>query len=74
MKSEIYITQRDNDKHFKQKLSTYKTGFCKIVRNVTFEKDPYSVYGEGEYGTITVYGQKIVVVRSDLNSSFEIQR
>jgi len=73
MKSEIYITQRDNDKYFNQKLSTYKTGFCKIVRNVSLEQDPYAVYGVGEYGTITVYGQKVVVVRSDLNSSFEIQ-
>ena len=73
MKTEIYITQRDNDKYFKQKLPTYKTGFCKILRNVTLEKDPYAVYGEGEFGTITVHGQKIVVVRSDLNSSFEIQ-
>jgi len=72
MKTEIYITQIDNDKYFKQKLPTWRNGFCKILRNVTLEKDPYSVYGEGEFGTITVHGQKIVVVRSDLNSSFEI--
>jgi hypothetical protein len=48
MKSKIFIVQRDNDKYFKQKLPTWRNGFCEIVRNVTIEKDPHDIYQDGE--------------------------
>lgn len=66
----IHITQRDNDHYFAQKLSTYRNGFCKISRAVTFVADPHDVYGEGEYGYITVAGNKVFVCGS--GNSFEI--
>jgi len=66
----IHITQRDNDRHFAQKLSTLRNGFCKISRTVTFVADPHNVYGEDEYGYITVGGNKVFVCGS--GNSFEI--
>jgi len=73
MKAKIYITQRENDKYFNQKLPTWRHGFCEILRNVTLGKDPYDVYGDGEFGTITVYGRKVYVVRNGTEGSFEIR-
>ena len=72
MKSKIFIVQRDNDKYFKQKLPTWRNGFCEIVRNVTIEKDPHDIYQDGEWGYITVYGRKIYVTRSGTEFAFEI--
>jgi len=66
----IYITQRDNDKYFAQKLPTFRNGFCWINRKVTFVVDPSGVYFEGEYGYITVKGQKVFVNAS--GDEFEI--
>ena len=73
MKAKIYITQRENDKYFNQKLPTWRHGFCEILRNVTPEKDPYDVYQDGEFGYITVYRRKVYVVRSGTEGSFEIR-
>lgn len=61
VKARIYITQRDNDKYFGQKLSTFRNGFCWIERMVTFEQDPSGVYPEGEWGYITVAGKRVYV-------------
>ena len=61
MKAKIYITQKDNDKFFRQKLATFRNGFCYIVRNVTLITDPRNVYEAGEYGYITVSGEKVFV-------------
>jgi hypothetical protein len=47
--SKIYITQRDNDKYFKQKLPTLRSGFTYIERKITFFPDPNGVYDEGEW-------------------------
>jgi hypothetical protein len=73
MKSKIVITQRENDRYFKQKLPTWRNSFCEIVRNVTIEKDPYHIYQDGEWGYITVYGRKIYVTRNGTESVFEIR-
>ena len=73
MKSKIFINQRDNDKYFKQKMPTWRNGFCEIVRNVTIEKDPHDIYLDGEWGYITVYGRKIYVTRAGTEFSFEIR-
>ena len=73
MKSKIFIVQRDNDKYFKQKLSTWRNGFCEIVRNVTIEPDPHGIYMDGEWGYITVYGRKIYVTRAGTEFAFEIR-
>jgi len=73
MKSKIFIVQRDNDKYFKQKLPTWRNGFCEIVRNVTIEKDPHDIYQDGEWGYITVYGRKIYVTRAGTEFAFEIR-
>jgi hypothetical protein len=62
MKSQIYITQRDNDRYFKQKLPTWRNGFCYIERKVTITPDPSDVYSEGEYGYITINKAKVIVV------------
>ena len=72
-KSKIFIIQRDNDKYFKQKLPTWRNGFCEIVRNVTIEKDPHDIYQDGEWGYITVYGRKIYVTRAGTEFAFEIR-
>ena len=64
MKAKVFIVQRDNDKYFKQKLPTWRNGFCEIERNVTLEKDPHDIYQDGEWGYITVYGRKIYVTRA----------
>lgn len=66
----IYVTQKDNDKYFSQKLSTFRNGFTRITKKVTFESDPDEVYGEGEFGYITVGSQKIYVNSS--GKEFEI--
>ena len=60
--SKIIVTQKDNDKYFKQKLSTWTHGFCEINRQVTLVPDPNGVYATGEYGYITAGGKKLVVV------------
>ena len=73
MKSKIFITQRDNDKYFKQKMPTWRNGFCEIVRNVTIEKDPHNIYLDGEWGYITVHGRKIYVTRAGTEFAFEIR-
>ena len=74
MKSKIVITQRENDKYFKQKLPTWRNGFCEIVRIVTIEKDPHNIYQDSEWGYITtVYGRKIYVTRNGTESAFEIR-
>ncbi len=73
MKSKIVITQRENDRYFKQKLPTWRNGFCEIVRNVTIEKDPHNIYQDGEWGYITVYGREIYVTRNGTESAFEIR-
>jgi hypothetical protein len=73
MKSKIFINQRDNDKYFKQKMPTWRNGFCEIVRNVTIEKDPHDIYLDGEWGYITVYGRKIYVTRAGTEFAFEIR-
>lgn len=69
--AKIYVTQRCNDKHFAQKLPTFRHGFCYIERKVTLTADPYGVYDEGEYGYITVKGQKVFVTAS--GNDFEIE-
>jgi hypothetical protein len=71
MKAKILISQRDNDRYFKQKLPTWRNGFCEIVRTVTLERDPYDIYQDGEFGYITVYGRKIYVTGS--GTDFEIR-
>ncbi len=71
MKARIYCTQRDNDRHFNQKLPTFRNGFCYIERNVTFVQDPSGVYEEGEYGFFIAGGKKIFVVGS--GKEFEIE-
>lgn len=58
----IYITQADNDKYFKQRLATWRDGFCEIKRRVTFCPDPTGCHAANEYGTIAAYGKRIVVV------------
>jgi hypothetical protein len=58
----IYISQADNDKHFKQRLATWRDGFCEIKRRVTFCEDPAGDRAANEYGTISAYGKRIVVV------------
>ena len=73
MKSKIVITQRENDRYFKQKLPTWRNSFCEIVRNVTLEADPHNIYQDGELGYITVYGRKIYVTRNGTESEFEIR-
>jgi hypothetical protein len=67
----IYVTQRDNDRYFSQKLSTSRNGFTRISKKVTFEADPNEVYDEGEFGYITIGSQKIYV-NSSGNNEFEI--
>jgi hypothetical protein len=67
----IYVTQRDNDRYFSQKLSTFRNGFTRISKKVTFEADPSEVYDEGEFGYITIGSQKIYVNASG-NNEFEI--
>lgn len=57
----IYVTQKENDRYFDQKLSTSRNGFTYINRKITFEADPNDVYSEGEWGYITVSGKKIYV-------------
>lgn len=59
MKSKIFVIQRENDKYFKQKLPTWRNGYCEIMRNVTVEPDPHNVYDN--WGTIEAYGQKLFV-------------
>ncbi len=71
VKAKIYITQRDNDEYFKQKLSTYRNGYCWIERTVTLEQDPSGVYFDGEWGYITVGDEKVYVCSGDGNK-FEI--
>ncbi len=66
----IYVTQKDNDRYFSQKLSTMRNGFTRISKKVTFEADPSEVYDEGEFGYITVGSQKIYVNAS--GNEFEI--
>jgi hypothetical protein len=73
MKSKIYITQRDNDRFFKQKLPTWRNGFCYIQRKVTLESDPHDVYPEGEYGYITIGKVKVTVIGSNHYGEFWIQ-
>jgi hypothetical protein len=73
MKAKIIINQRENDRYFKQKLPTWRNGFCEIVRRVTIERDPHDIYLDGEFGYITVYGRKIYVTRSGIESDFEIR-
>jgi len=63
MKSKIYIIQQENDKYFKQKLPTWRNGYCEIVRSVTVEPDPDNIYDN--WGYITVYGQKLFVYAHD---------
>ena len=70
MKSRIYVTQEDNDKYFKQKLPTFRNGFCYITRVVTLEPDPSGAFAEGEWGYITVGKQKVYVYGDQI--SFEI--
>ena len=71
MKARIYITQRDNNRYFKQKLPTFRNGFCYIERKVTLGADPDEVYAAGEFGYITVNGIKIEVIGN--KKSFEIR-
>lgn len=59
MKAKIYITQRDNDRYFKQKLPTFRNGFCYIERNVTLEQDPNNCFDQ--WGYITVNNTKVFV-------------
>lgn len=70
--SKIHITQRDNDRHFKQKLPTWRNGFCTIERKITFVPDPSNVYDDGEWGYIVANGQKVFVHSS--GDEFEIWR
>lgn len=57
----IYVSQKENDRYFDQKLSTSRNGFTYISKKVAFEADPHEVYSEGEWGYITVSGKKIYV-------------
>jgi hypothetical protein len=70
MKAKIFIRQKDNDKYFKQKLPTWRNGFCEIVRKVTIESDPHGVWDDGNWGYITVGKQKVYVFGD--GNSFEI--
>lgn len=69
--AKIYVTQRNNDEYFAQKLPTFRNGFCWIERKVTFTQDPSGVYFDGEYGYITVKGEKVFVNAS--GNGFEIE-
>lgn len=73
MKARIYITQRDNDKHFAQKLPTFRNGFCYIERNVTFEADPAGVYDADEHGYIKVGGKKVSVIHVGSQGIWDIK-
>jgi len=72
LKTKVHVTQSENDKYFQQKLPTWRNGFCEVTRKVIIAQDPHSVYADGEYGFITVYGRKIIVVRSSSDTPFEI--
>lgn len=72
LKAKIYVTQRDNDKYFNQRLPTFRKGFCEITRNVSLELDPNGIWQPGEYGFITTNNRKIIVTRGSVESSFEI--
>jgi len=64
VKASIYVTQRQNDKLFGQKLCTFTWGFCRINRTVTIGVCPDGIYtDEGEYGHIVVNGQNVPVLR-----------
>ena len=62
--AKIYVSQRENDRQFAQKLPTFRNGFCWIERKITFVSDPDGIYQEGEYGYITGNGSKIIVIAS----------
>jgi hypothetical protein len=74
LKARIYVTQRENDKFFKQKLPTYRDGFCYITRTVTVAVDPTGVYSEeGEYGHIVAGNKNIPVIRTGRPGDYEIR-
>ena len=74
LKAKIYVTQRENDKFFGQKLNTYANGFCYISRTVTLAVDPHGVYtDDGEYGYIIVGGKNIPVIRTGHPGDYEIR-
>ena len=73
LRAMIYITQRDNDKFFGQRLHTYAHGFCYVNKVVTLAVDPNGVYtDEGEYGHILAGGKNIPVIRTG-TGDYEIQ-
>lgn len=69
--AKIYVTQKNNDKYFDQKLPTFRNGFTYITRMVTLEDDPDGVYDHGEYGYITVNQKKVYVLGGP--DEFEIE-
>lgn len=70
-KEKIYVSQRDNDKYFNQKLSTWRNGFCYIDRVVTRCTDPLDIYDF--YGEIKT-PQGLVFVTSLNGHDWEIQQ
>lgn len=68
--AKIFVTQKDNDRFFNQKLHTYRNGFCYINRKVTMSKDPYEIWDF--YGTVkTPNGNKIVYSNDGVNWEFD---
>lgn len=70
--AKIYITQKDNDKYFDQKLGTYRNGFCYISRKVVLVDDPAEIYTNSDYGYIVVKGKQVTVIGGE--GSWEIER
>jgi hypothetical protein len=66
IKTDVYVTSLDNMKYFQGKLPTARNGFCFINRVVTLCADPHEVYADDKYGTIVVYGRKVIVT-GDIN-------
>ena len=65
IKARVYVTQRDNDRFFAQKLNTSAYAFCYITRGVYITVDPDGVYtNDGEYGHIVAGGKKVQVIRT----------
>ena len=72
MKAKILITSLENMRLFHGKFPTKRWGFCEVVRKVTIEPCPHSIYNDGNYGYTMIDGKKIRVVSSD-SVLFEIR-
>ena len=61
----IYVTQKDNDELFDQKLPTWSRGFTEITRSITLTPHPDPDSGFDWYGFFKVRGKKIPVESMD---------